>query len=94
MKRLGFASLLTIMALPLMAPSAAANEPKLEGKFTDWLVYTNGEGAERICYALSEPKELAPKSVNHGDVFFMVANWKSGAAKEQPSLMTDRKSVV
>jgi len=29
-----------------------------------------------------------PKNVNHGDVYFLVSNWKSGAAKEQPSLLT------
>lgn len=78
----------SILAALALAPAAMASEPKLEGKFTDWLVYSQGNGSEKICYVLSEPTDIAPKSVNHGDVFFMVANWKNGAAKEQPSLMT------
>lgn len=84
-----FTSLLAVLTLTVFtAPMAQAEEPNLEGTYTDWLVYTKGEGSSKICFVLTEPKEIAPTSVNHGDVFFMVANWKSGAAKEQPSLMT------
>ncbi len=71
-----------------IAPAASANEPKLEATFSDWRVYSRGSGGERICYALSSPSSLSPKAVDHGKVFFMVSNWKNGAAKEQPSLMT------
>lgn len=78
----------TMAVSVVFAGNAHASEPKLEGKFTDWMVYSQGDGTGKICYALSEPKDVAPTNVNHGDVFFMVANWKNGAAKEQPSLMT------
>lgn len=73
----------TIIAL---TPSLA--HAKLEGVFTDWSVYSKTAGGERICYVLAKPSSETPTSVNHGDVYFMVANWKSGAAKEQPSLIT------
>ncbi len=72
----------------LTAPAAHAEEPKLQGTYSDWMVYTKGSGSNKICYALATPKNLSPKSVKHGDVFFMVSNWQSGAAFEQPSLMT------
>ncbi len=77
---------LGILALtPSIANAATA---KLEGVFTDWSVYSKTDGNERICYALSKPKSKTPASVDHGNIFFMVSNWKSGAAKEQPSLLT------
>ncbi|PHR92963.1 MAG: hypothetical protein COA69_06495 [Robiginitomaculum sp.] len=77
--------ILTSSLIPSMASAASA---KLEGVFTDWSVYSKVDGRERICYALAKPNSKTPSTVNHGDVYFMVANWKSGAAKEQPSLLT------
>ena len=75
-----------ISSLLLAAPALAA--PKSEGKFNDWTVYTTTDGSERICYVLTEARSKVPGNVTHGDVYFMVANWKSGAASEQPSLIT------
>ena len=70
----------------MASPAAhSQSKPKLEGTYTDWAVYSRGQGRSKTCYALSKPKVESPKSVNHGDVYFMVSNWKSGAATEQPS---------
>ena len=69
------------------ATAAQAAEPKLEGTFGDWSAYSRAEGGDRICYVISEPQKKVPSSVKHGDIFFMVSNWKSGQAKEQPSLL-------
>lgn len=76
-----------IMVSPMMmSPEVyAQSKPKLEGTYTDWTVYSRGQGRNKTCYALSKPKVQSPKSVNHGEVYFMVSNWKSGAAIEQPS---------
>ncbi len=75
-------------ALALMPSLANAAGAKLEGVFTDWTVYSKKDGGDKICYALAKPKSKTPSSVDHGDIYFMVSNWKSGAAKEQPSLLT------
>jgi len=78
-----------IAIVALLIPSLAhATEPKLVGTFSEWKVYSKTDGGETICYALAEPKSKAPKNVRHGNIYFMVANWKSGAAIEQPSLLT------
>ena len=84
MKKILLTFTLAAMALPSIAHAA---EPKFEGAFTDWTVYSRVEGGDKICYALSQPKSKSPNSVNHGDIYFMVSNWRSGAAKEQPSFM-------
>ena len=81
-------TILTFTLAAMTLPSVAfAAEPKLEGTFTDWSVYSRSEGGDKICYAISEPKSKSPSSVNHGDIYFMVSNWRSGAAKEQPSFL-------
>ncbi len=84
MKSLLAAVTLLSTALP---QSALAADPKLEGKYSDWTAYSRAESGDKICYVLTSPKSKSPGNVNHGDIYFMVANWKSGAAKEQPSFL-------
>lgn len=67
---------------------ASANEPKTIATYGDWSVFERKVDGDRICFAATEAKDKSPKSVNHGNVFFLVASWASGAAKHQPSLMT------
>ena len=82
MKRLLATALVLATATPALA------EPTLSKTHGDWSVYTRGSGNAKQCFALTRPQSKAPTSVNHGDIFFMVGSWKSGAATEQPSLMT------
>ena len=67
------------------APAAAQGQPQAIATFKDWSVFVVGEGADRICYAATDVSDKSPKSVNHGEVFFLIASWKSGAARNQPS---------
>ena len=67
---------------------AQAAEPQAVATFRDWSVFVRDVDGDKICFAATEAKDKSPKSVNHGDIFFLVASWKSGAAKNQPSLMT------
>ena len=71
----------------IIAP-AEANEPRAVATFGDWSVFEREVNGDRICFAATEAKDKSPKSVNHGNIFFLVASWASGAAKHQPSLMT------
>ena len=77
-----------LMTMSAASMTAAASEPQLVGTFGDWAAYARSEGGDQICYVMAKPQSKAPTNVNHGDVYFMVANWRSGAATEQPSLMT------
>ena len=83
MKRVLVALILTITS---SLPAFAADQ-ELQGTYSDWTVYTRAEAGDLTCFALAKPEVSAPTSVNHGDVYFMVASWKSGAATEQPSLL-------
>ena len=79
---------LLALALVLATAAPALASPKLEGTHGDWSVYVRGDGKARQCFALTRPQTKAPSSVKHGDIYFLVGNWASGAATEQPSLMT------
>ncbi len=68
--------------------SALAQQPQARATYKDWSVFVRETGGQKICFVAAEAGDKSPKSVNHGDVFFLIASWKSGAAKEQPSLMT------
>ena len=83
---LRFCSVFVLAALTA-APALAQSAPKVVGTHSDWAVYTRGSGGERICFVLSEAQAKSPSSVNHGDIYFMVSNWKNGAATEQPSFL-------
>ncbi len=69
------------------APAAFAAEPTPLATYKSWSVFTREIDGDRICFAATDASEKSPRSVNHGDVFFLVATWKSGAAKNQPSFM-------
>lgn len=76
------------LAASLAPLGAAAQQPEAKATFRDWSVFVREVDGDKICFAATEATDKSPKSVNHGDVFFLIATWKSGAAKEQPSLMT------
>lgn len=65
--------------------AAAAAEPEPLAMFKNWNVFAHDTGTDRVCFAAAEASDKSPKSVNHGDIFFLVATWKSGAATNQPS---------
>lgn len=79
-----FAAAIAIFA---SAP-ALAQQPEARATYKDWSVFVRDANGEKICFVATEAQDKSPKSVNHGDIFFLVATWASGAATEQPSLMT------
>lgn len=69
----------------LGAPAALA-QPEPYGKYKNWVVFVDNSGGEKLCYAATAARDKAPASADHGDVWFYVTNWKSGRARNQPSL--------
>jgi hypothetical protein len=74
-----------VLAALALAPAASA-ETKAIGRYKEWRVYTETVGKDLVCFAATSPADMSPKTVDHGDVDFFVATWKSGAASNQPSL--------
>lgn len=87
-RSLVFALISGVCALSVTAEAfAQATEPTAVATFRDWSVFVREDGGEKICFAATEAKDKSPKSANHGDIFFLVASWASGAATNQPSFM-------
>lgn len=83
MRRLAIA-LFGMFALSSVSFASAA--PSVVRQYSDWIVFTEDVGGERLCYAATQATDKAPKSADHGDVWFYVSNWRSGKARNQPSL--------
>lgn len=77
------------LILGLAVPFTAIATPTPQGSYGDWNVYSRYDGAQRLCYVVADAKTKSPSHVRHGDIHFVVANWKSGAAFEQPSFFAD-----
>ena len=75
---LGFAAV--SLALPAMA------DPIAIARFKDWTVFQDSVDGDTVCFAATEATDKAPKAASHGDVWFYVTSWKSGKARNQPSL--------
>lgn len=73
-----------LLSVALVMPAFAA--PTAVGRYKEWTVFTEEIGGQRACYAVTEATDKAPRSADHGTVWFYVSNWQSGKAKNQPSL--------
>lgn len=78
---------LLAVASPVFAQDNAGDAPEFQGEHRDWRVFTRGSGEERVCYALARPEDSRPGNVDHGDVYFLISTWASGAAEEQPNFL-------
>ncbi len=81
---LGMATLLAAIAL---AGSANAAEPTLVGSYKDWFVYQVGTGADRNCYALTQPKQTDPKTIKRDPAFFLISTWPARKVNDEPSMV-------
>jgi hypothetical protein len=66
---------------------AAEEKPTLLGSFRDWHVYETGKGPNRLCYALSEPKQMDPKDVKRDPAFFLISTWPGRKVRNEPSVV-------
>lgn len=67
-------------------PASALADPEAHGRFRDWAVFTETRGNDLVCFAATEATSKTPASANHGQVWYYVTSWKSGQARNQPSL--------
>ncbi len=75
-----------VLAATLGAGVAGETRPTLIGDFNDWHVYRLGAGANRLCYALSEPKQMNPSGANRDQVSFLISTWPGRRVRNEPSI--------
>lgn len=85
---IALSSFIVCGAMMVVAPAAmAAAGPTLLGSFKDWSAYTTDTGNGKVCYALSQPKSMAPKGAKRDPVFFLISDWPSRKSKAEPEVV-------
>ncbi len=69
-RRLLLAGLFAVAA----AGAARAEGPRLLGRFGDWTAYAAGEGQNRLCYAVSQPRRTFNGPRGRGEAYFTVTD--------------------
>jgi hypothetical protein len=75
------------IATVLAAPAFAAEKPTALGTFKNWSAYTAGTGADKTCYALSQPVASDPKTVTRGQIYFLISDFPARKAKGEPQIV-------
>jgi hypothetical protein len=75
------------LAVLIGSGAMAEEKPQLLGSYRDWFAYQSGTGAERQCYALSQPKQSTPAGMKRDDVFFLISTWPGKKVKDEPSIV-------
>jgi hypothetical protein len=75
------------LAALLAAPAAAAEKPAPLGTFSNWSAFTAGTGADKTCYALSQPVASSPKGVRRGEIYFLISDFPARKARAQPQIV-------
>lgn len=77
---------LMLTAGSLLSSSLSAQALQLKETYKDWAVYVHGAEAGKTCFAISKPKDMLPKGVNRGDVFFYVSSWPGDKIDNEVSI--------
>ena len=84
-KILGVATLFALSATAAFAQGAAT---RIE-QFKDWGSYVfNDPQRGKVCFAVSQPKDMEPKNVNRDPVYFFVTSRPREGVKEEVNVIT------
>lgn len=74
-------------ALALATGASAAEKPTALGTFKNWSAFTAGTGADKTCYALSQPVASEPKSAKRDPIYFLISDFPARKAKAEPQIV-------
>lgn len=81
-----FVGLLSAFLITSGSFTAVAADSTVVKRFNDWTVYKAKSNDGSICFAASTPKDIEPKGVNRGDIFFYVTTWPKYKVREEVSV--------
>ncbi|WP_162917691.1 invasion associated locus B family protein [Dongia deserti] len=68
------------------ALAPAVTQAEEIGNFGAWYAFTQGEGAEKLCYMISAPSQSLGQIPNRGEVGLMVTHQVGGKVRDQVSV--------
>ena len=67
-------ALVFIAGLAVASGTAQAQSVRLLGDFRDWSAYTTSEGAGKLCFVLSKPKDVSPKPDSFSEAYLYLTH--------------------
>jgi len=85
---LGLLALAGALALsaPALAQGGAQPGAKALEKINDWSLYSVGTGKQKICYAVTQPKERKPENLKRDPAYFFITNRPGENVKNEITL--------
>ncbi|MDQ2633911.1 MAG: invasion associated locus B family protein [Pseudomonadota bacterium] len=85
----GLISILSSLALVVLAGQAYAQSARQVAKHGDWATYSYQAQNGKVCYVLTvpKPKSMRPANVDHGDIFFFVRQRPGQAVSLEPQFI-------
>ena len=80
-----FTILSGLLLIVCTAPAAAATG-KFVARFEDWAAYVGESGANKVCFAISQPKDTKPAGVRRGPIYFYISHWPGDKARGEISI--------
>ncbi|MGI6245713.1 MAG: invasion associated locus B family protein [Pseudochelatococcus sp.] len=82
----------SILAFALAGAAARAQQPpgagsRLAGTFSDWSVYTSGQGGAKVCYAVTQPKTRLPAGLNRDPAYLFVSTRPAEKVRNEISIV-------
>lgn len=68
------------------AQAQAQSGAKFLKSFRDWSAYSYTGDKKTICFAVSQPKDIQPKNIDRGDVYFYVSTWPKDSVRQEISV--------
>ena len=85
----GLISILSSLALVMLASQAYAQSARKMAEHGDWATYSYQAQNGKVCYVLTvpKPKSMQPASVDHGDMFFFVSQRPGQSVSFEPQFI-------
>lgn len=65
---------------------AGAQSGKFVARFSDWSAYVSDSPTNKVCFAISQPKDTKPKNVKRGPIYFYISHWPSDKVRNEISV--------
>jgi invasion protein IalB len=76
-----------MIATPVAAQAPGGGSPSLVGQFGDWGVYVNDSQKNKVCFALSQPRERLPANLNRDPGYIFISTRPADNVRNEFSVL-------
>src|ERR1700757_1736879 len=88
--RHGVVSALGALAV-LLSGTASADNATVLGVSRNWTAYSSGNGPDKVCYAIAQPRASQPRRMKREAVGILINDWPSKKARAEPEVVPGYK---